>query len=119
MLVKAIAGSIVTTLLLAGPALAQNSSSKANAAQNNSQESQSQGSQNLPQRIRQKLQQQGFSEVKVVPGSFLVSAKDKDGDPVNMVIGPHSTTMLTILSSDGSSSQNSKASDKGATSGQR
>ena len=54
-----------------------------------------QTTQSLPQKIKQKLQQQGFSDVQVVPGSFIVSAKDKDGDPVNMVIGPNSMMIMT------------------------
>jgi len=51
--------------------------------------------QTLPQEIKQKLESQGFSNVQVVPGSFIVSAKDKQGDPVNMVIGPHTMMMVT------------------------
>ena len=117
MLVKVITGCIAATLLIGGPALAQSSSTNSNAAQNN-MHNQTTAGQNLPQRIRQKLQQQGFNEVKVVPGSFLVSAKDKDGDPVNMVIGPHSMTVFTMLSSD-SSEANSKTGKSGTTSGQR
>lgn len=41
----------------------------------------------LPQEISQKLKDEGFTDVKVVPGSFLVSAKDKAGDPVSMITG--------------------------------
>jgi hypothetical protein len=57
--------------------------------------SQQQSAQNLPQEIQSKLQQDGYTDVQVVPGSFLVSAKDKRGDPVNMVIGPHSMLVMT------------------------
>jgi hypothetical protein len=52
--------------------------------------------QSLPQEIKQKLSAQGFTNVQVVPGSYLVSAKDKDGDPVTMVIGPNSMAMFTV-----------------------
>ena len=55
--------------------------------------------QNLPAEIRSKLEQDGFTDVNVVPGSFLVSAKDKSGDPVTMVIGPNSMMMLTQVPS--------------------
>ena len=52
-------------------------------------------SRSVPQEIRDKLAKQGFSDVKVVPGSCLVTAKDKNGDPVKMIIGPNSVTTFT------------------------
>jgi hypothetical protein len=61
--------------------------------------------------------------VNVVPGSFLVSAKDKCGDPVTMVIGPNSMMMLTQAEfyDDAHSSRDSKNATTGsaaATEGQ-
>ena len=50
----------------------------------------------LPQAIQQKLTAQGFTDVRVVPGSYLVSTKDKDGNPITMIIGPTSMTVLTV-----------------------
>ena len=38
------------------------------------------------------LQKSGFSDVKVMPDAFLVSAKDKDGNPVTVFINPSSVT---------------------------
>lgn len=52
-------------------------------------------SQDLPQKIREKLTADGFKDVKVKPSSFVVSAKDKDGHPVTMLIGP---TGMTVIS---------------------
>ena len=52
------------------------------------------GAQNLPQKIREKLTADGFKDVRVVPNSFIVSAKDKDGNPVMMLIGPNGTTVV-------------------------
>jgi hypothetical protein len=49
----------------------------------------------LPQKLAQKLSSAGFSDVKVVPSSFVVSAKDKAGRPVMMHITPTSMTILT------------------------
>jgi hypothetical protein len=40
------------------------------------------------------LEKSGFSDVKVMPDAFLVSAKDKDGNPVTMFINPNSVTEL-------------------------
>ena len=62
-----------------------------------------QTAQALPHEIKQKLQQQGFTDVQVIPGSFIVSAKDKQGDPVNMVIGPHSMMIMTSSQVSGTS----------------
>jgi len=68
-----------------------------------SQSTAAQPTQNLPEQIRSKLQQDGFTNVSIVPGSFLVSAKDKNGDPVTMVIGPNSMMMLTQIPNSSSS----------------
>src|SRR5690348_9434245 len=101
-------------LIICGPALALDQSTSANSQNSQTPSSTSnQATQNLPQELKQKLQQQGFSDVKIVPGSFIVSAKDKSGDPVSMVIGPHSMTMFTFANDgtgsttgSGSTSQN-------------
>ena len=78
---------------IASPALAANSSANQSGSTNNMASPQS--TQSLPSEIRAKLKQDGFTNVQVVPGSFLVSAKDKNGDPVTMVIGPNSMMMVT------------------------
>jgi PRC-barrel domain len=46
------------------------------------------------------LQQSGFTDVKVVPDSFLVQAKDKSGNPVTMFIGPNSFDEVTTVGSN-------------------
>lgn len=74
------------------------------AATNNAQQT----AQNLPQQIRAKLKDDGFTDVKVVPGSFIVSAKDKRGEPVTMMIGPNSMMMVTQVTNGNSSSANQK-----------
>jgi hypothetical protein len=52
--------------------------------------------QSLPNKIREKLTAEGYQDVKVAPGSFVVSAKDKDGNRVMMLIGPTSMTMMKV-----------------------
>ena len=49
-----------------------------------------------PQKLREKLAADGYSDVKIAPGSYIVSAKDKDGNKVVMMIGPHSMTMMKV-----------------------
>lgn len=62
--------------------------SSAQAAQNNAP---------LPQDIKQKLESAGYSNVQVMPTSFFVQAKDKQGDPVEILITPHSMMEVTAL----------------------
>lgn len=50
----------------------------------------------LPQQMTKNLRESGFSNVKVMPNSFLVQAKDKSGDPVRMFITPNSMVEITI-----------------------
>lgn len=92
-------------LSLGMPALAANTTMNSNGT--GGQATGSQSTQNLPTEIRSKLQQDGFTNVQVVPGSFLVSAKDKNGDPVTMVIGPNSMMMLTQVPGSGNATTGS------------
>src|SRR3569833_331049 len=78
--------SVSIATVLASPAFAADAATKPNGSE--SQSTATQPTQNLPAQIRAKLEQDGFTNVSIVPGSFLVSAKDKNGDPVTMVIGP-------------------------------
>src|SRR3954451_3650376 len=51
----------------------------------------------LPGELRQKLADAGFSEVRIVPTSFVVIARDRSGEPVLMRIGPSAMAMLTEM----------------------
>ena len=71
------------------------------------QQSSSNGGQNtmaVQQHVRQDLEQAGFTNVQVMPESFLVRAHDKQGRPVMMVINPDSITAVTQVSESGQSS---------------
>ena len=103
---KMAAFMLAPLLLLAGPALAQNTNSStqppANTPSTQSQANKSsQANQKSPQMVRQQvqknLQQAGFSDIQIMPSSFLVRAKDKDGNPVMMVINPDSMTAVTEI----------------------
>lgn len=97
--------AIAAGALSQGPAFAQSQSGARGSS--GASQSMTQGAQTLPQRIQQKLQSQGFTDIRVVPEGYVVSAKDKDGDPVTMIIGPHSIAMFTVSQSNqtGSSEQ--------------
>ena len=105
-----IACTALSLALVPAAALAQTQPGQSKSNQMGNQAS---GGQPMPAQIEKKLKDQGFSNVQVVPGSYIVSARDKQGDPVTMVIGPHSMTMFTTVSTgdttgSGSSQDQSK-----------
>ena len=61
-----------------------------------------QAPQNLPQSLRQRLTSAGFSDVRIVPSSFLITARDSNGRPVMMRITPNSMFFLTEIPADSS-----------------
>ena len=49
----------------------------------------------LSQKLRDDLTKAGFTDITIMPSSFLVRAKDSQGNPVMMVINPDSLTEVT------------------------
>jgi hypothetical protein len=59
------------------------------------------------QELASNLRQAGFTDVRIIPDSFLVQAKDKSGNPVTMFISPNSMTVSSserVVGSDRSAS---------------
>jgi hypothetical protein len=55
------------------------------------------------------LQAAGFTNIQVMPSSFLVRANDQDGNPVMMVVNPDSVTAITeVDQTTGAAGQASK-----------
>lgn len=52
---------------------------------------------NTPDNVQDVLQKQGYTDIRVVPRSFIVNAKDKDGNPVVMSVSPNSITAVTVV----------------------
>ena len=52
---------------------------------------------NVRQQIQDQLTKAGFTDVTITPSSFYVHAKDKQGNPMAMVIGPDSFTEVTEM----------------------
>jgi len=52
---------------------------------------------NIRQGLQDQLTRAGYTSVKITPSSFFIEAKDKQGNPVQMVIGPDSFTEITAL----------------------
>jgi hypothetical protein len=63
--------------------------------------------QQVAQQVRKNLQDAGFSDIQLMPSSFMVRAKDKSGNPVMMVINPDSVTAVTELKNGQSNSSSS------------
>jgi hypothetical protein len=49
----------------------------------------------LRAQLRENLSKSGFTDIKMIPSSFYIQAKNKMGEPVAMVIGPDSFTEVT------------------------
>jgi len=49
----------------------------------------------MSQKIRDDLAKGGFTDIRIMPESFLVRAKDSQGNPVMMVINPDSVMAVT------------------------
>jgi len=109
MLPRLLASTALAVLLTQGPAIAQDKS--ASMKQGSAKQGMSQSAQSLPQELEQKLTNQGFTDVQVLPGSYIVSAKDKDGDPITAIIGPHSLTVFSMSSPAGSETTGSASGD--------
>ncbi len=101
MLWRALIPALAGAALLPGLALAQ-SPPVSSPSQRPGQMPDIYQAEDLPRQIHEKLTEQGFQDVKIVPGSYLVSAKDKNGTPVIMVIGPDSATVITMAPQTGS-----------------
>ena len=108
------AAAIGLAVFLAGPPLAQAASEFAKmkgqvqtqsqgqaanepAQMNGQGQNLSQDNQSIRQQVKNNLEQAGFSDIKIMPQSFLVRAKDKSGNPVMMVINPDSVMAVTEL----------------------
>jgi hypothetical protein len=61
------------------------------------------------QQLHQDLSKAGYTDIKIMPGSFLVQAKDKQGNQTEMMISPHSMTEVTAMSAADSSTQSGKS----------
>lgn len=63
----------------------------------------------LRQQVRDNLSKAGFTDIKIMPTSFMVRAKDQSGNPVMMVINPDSFTEVTAVQNTKDANQNTSA----------
>jgi hypothetical protein len=98
---KVFLSTVAAASLVALPALAATDVTN-NQSSNNSPPSAAQIQQNL----HQELSKAGYTDIQIIPGSFLVRAKDSKGNPTEMMVTPNSLTAVTAMSSSSGSSQN-------------
>ncbi len=107
--------TLALALVLSGPAFTQSSGSSttqdnaqhaassgqnAQSAGQSAQSGQSQTSQNnllTINKLKQDLQSAGFTDVNVLAESFVVQAKDKDGNPTVISLSPHGVMAFSAL----------------------
>lgn len=74
------------------------------------------GLRHVASQIRSDLEQSGFTDIHIMPESFLVRAKNKQGMEVMMVVNPDSITAVTAYNASGDNSSNTASNS--ATSGE-
>jgi len=94
-----------TLALLITPAFAQSSSNAGSQSSQTNQNSTEGGQTHniaAAQKLKQSLQKEGFTDVKIVAQSFVVQGKSPDGDPVVMTIGPRGMSVFEAMNATGS-----------------
>jgi hypothetical protein len=68
--------------------------------------------QSMTDKIREKLSTDGYKDITVMPTSYAVTATDKEGKPVLLLIGPSSATTLKEAEPPSIAQQPDQAKDK-------
>ena len=95
--------TLALALAVSGTAIAQSTTGATNPPSPNVTKQQNAGQQSVLtiDKLKQDLQNAGFSEVKVLQDAFLIQAKTKDGNPILMTIGPNGMSALEMSNSSG------------------
>jgi hypothetical protein len=122
---RAVITGAALLMTVSAAAFAQTGSSSApidNSAANAPVKTAAQGTESngrdLQQQLTSNLQQSGFTDVKVMPNSFLVQAMDKSGNPMTMFVSPNSITEFTADNSNGQSTNDSTGQSASDSTGQ-
>lgn len=100
------------TLVLAAPALAQNPSADQGTTSD-------QSSSSIQQQVQQNLSAAGYTDIRVMPRSFLVQATDRNGNPTMMIISPNSVTAVKQIGGEGSGNSAGMRQSAALTPGQK
>jgi len=63
----------------------------------------------MRQKLEESLTKAGFTDIKIMPESFLIRAKDQNGNPMMMVVNPDSVTEVEAVTPNKSNSNNNAA----------
>jgi PRC-barrel domain len=114
--------SLLTTgtalLLCTTAAMAQNNAPNAAATSASPANTSTISQTPLRDNIRSMLQRSGFSDIRIMPSSFMIRAKDQQGNPVIMSVSPDSVTEISELGTSGGngpSDNGANASTSGAS----
>lgn len=103
-------------LLLAGTAvLLMSQMATAQAPNATNKTDQAQSNQHMRSNLMSMLEKAGYKDVKISASGFIIHAKDSDGNPVIMSIGPNSVSEVTDIDSN---STTGAAESNSGTSGQ-
>ena len=90
--------AILLLLITAVPVSAQGLPPKQNTQKGASNQTPSE--QSIAQSVRSNLEQAGYTDIQMVPSSFLVRAKDPNGNPVMMTLSPDAIEVRTERAPD-------------------
>jgi hypothetical protein len=96
----------MASIVVSGGASAQNGSGTPQAGGQNQMHQMNQNGQSVRQTLQKHLQDAGFSDVQMIPTSFLIRAKDNQGQPVSMVVTPDSVMTITEITDGQTNAQN-------------
>ncbi len=86
-------------------------SSAAWAASDNDANNANQNTTKVRQELTQMLQKSGYTDIRVAPTSFMVRAKDQDGNPVVMSISPDHFAEMTAVRDSSTGNKNDRGSN--------
>jgi sporulation protein YlmC with PRC-barrel domain len=102
------------TFLMATTAVVALSSAAWAASDNAANNTNNQSNLRVRQELTQMLQKSGYTDIRVAPTSFMVRAKDQDGNPVMMSISPDHFTELTAMNDEDRSGTNKTSNTVGS-----
>ena len=97
-------------LLCTTAAIAQNNTTSTASPSANS--AAAAGQTTLRDNIRGMLQRSGFSDIRIMPSSFMIRAKDQQGNPVIMSVSPDSVTEISELGTSGANGSADNSADR-------
>jgi hypothetical protein len=108
-------------LLVPAAAFAQSNTTPANTAPATQSDSNQNSATAVPLRthVRDMLQSSGFSDIRIMPSSFMIRAKDQDGNPVVMSVSPDSVTEVAELGTPSTNGANGSSDSASPASSQQ